>query len=103
MRKFAQSGKEPFNLFKELDPSRSQSKGATMKQFYSKSFFQLGQLTTNRRLLDTVRHLTRGSRYASVLGDVIEQFEMMDVNPQIIIQIDDLATYYRLTQSHGSA
>ena len=63
-------------------PGRSEGEGTALKQGGTQSFFQREHLTADGRLLDPIGHLAHRRADATVLGDVIEKFQMVNIHPQ---------------------
>lgn len=84
----AQSSKEGFYLTKQFRARWLQSKRSPLKKPDTEGFLQLRQLSTDRRLLNSVRHAPRCRADPAMLHDVIEKLEMMNVNAMIIAYID---------------
>jgi hypothetical protein len=51
-----------------------------LKQCYTKKFFELRDLGADRRLLDAIGNVPHCRHDAAVPGDVIKQFEVMNVH-----------------------
>ena len=51
-----------------------------MKQSGSETFFQLRNLSADRRLLNAVMHLARSRRHTAMANHMIEKLEVMNIN-----------------------
>ena len=66
--------------FKKFFALRRQRKRPPVKQGRAKKFFKLRHLRAHRRLLDAVGNVPHRRHDAAVPGDVIKQFEVMNVH-----------------------
>ena len=65
---------------KSFSPSGGQRKRPPVKQGHAEKFLELRDLGADRRLLDAVGNISHRRHDAAVPGDVIKQFEVMNVH-----------------------
>ena len=79
-RHFIQAGKERREERIKFFALRRQRERTPLKQRHAEVFLQLPDLRADRRLLDAVGNVPHRRHDAAVPGDVIKQFEMMDIH-----------------------
>ena len=55
-----------------------------MKKFRTESFLESRDLSAHSRLLNAVRDITDGAGDAAMLGDIIEEFKVINIQDRII-------------------
>src|SRR2546430_6702971 len=75
---------EGSNEFVQLHARGQESERTAIKQFGAERFFQAGDLATDRRLLNPVRHIANGGHASAMTRDIIEKREMMKVYNRVI-------------------
>jgi len=79
-RKVDQCAKKILDLIEKPEAGSRKTKRPPMKQFEAKRLFKLGNLSADCRLLNAVGHFTRRGTDATMLSNIIEELEMMNVN-----------------------
>jgi len=77
---FIQIGKERFCKRKQLYARRRQRKRSSLKKGDAQEFFELRHLCADRRLLNTIGNVAYRWHDPAMLGDIIKQFEVMNVH-----------------------
>ena len=68
------------NEFEQLLARREESEWTAIEQFGAKRLFEARNLSTDRGLLDAVRHIADRWQNSSMAGDVIEQLEVVNIH-----------------------